>query len=62
MALVYLLVAWFTYRDLLAVEHTKNLVETNWLPFLGQFAEMSNVMHHDLRLLGAFSTDTTRFS
>jgi len=48
---VYLLVAWFTDRDLLAMKHTKDLIEADWLPFLRELAEMSNVIHHDLRLL-----------
>ena len=59
--LVYLLVTWFTDRDLLAIEHTKDLIEADWLPLLGQFAEMSNVVHHDLRLLVGFPTDATGF-
>jgi hypothetical protein len=46
---------------LLAIEHTKDLIEADWLPLLGQFAEMSNVVHHDLRLLVGFPTDATGF-
>lgn len=62
MTLVYLLVAWFTDGDLFAIKHTKDLIEADWLPFLRELAEMANVMHHDLRLLIGFSTDTTGFS
>ena len=45
--------------NLLPVDRPQNEVETSCYPFVGEFANVSNVMHDDLPYLG---TDATRFA
>ena len=60
--LVYLPMTLFTDRDWLAVEHPQNAIEAARFPFVRQFADMANVMHHDLSVLCRLSADATRLS
>ena len=61
-ALVDLPMTVFTDWDLLSVQHSENAIEAYGLPFIGQFADVPDVVHHDRYFLCCPCTDATWFS